>query len=243
MAGQNRERVVPRVRNAPGQHLEDHRAHAVDVRARVHHCRGQLLGRGVVNGPDELVRPGEARVRGAFPDVRQPEVDQLVDPFARRELVRHHVGRLQVAMDDADAVRQLERAAERRDDAADVLDRHLSGRSQFVLEAASIEQLHDQERMAVRLDVEVENRDDVGMAEPRRGPALTHEAFAGSGYARQAVAEDDLDRDLVAEQRPPCPIHRSHPAFGERSEDFVAAVEDLPGREHGPIQPQLDASG
>ena len=60
---------------------------------------------------------------GRFPDVRQAEVHQLVDPLARRELVRDDVGRLQVAMDDAETVRELEGAAERRHDAAHVVDR------------------------------------------------------------------------------------------------------------------------
>ena len=101
-------------------------------------------------------------------DVGQPEVHQLVDALARRELVRDDVRRLEVAMDDAEAVRELQRGAERRDDAADVLDRQLSGRGQLVLQAAPVEQLHDQERMAVRPDVEVEDRDDVRMAQPGR---------------------------------------------------------------------------
>ena len=46
-------------------------------------------------------------------------------------------------------------------------------------------------------------------------------------------AEDDLDRDFVAEQRAAGAIDRAHPAFGERRENLVSAVEDLPGREHG----------
>ena len=71
----------------------------------------ELLGRGVGDRADELVRPGEPRVRGGFPDVREAEVHELVDALAGRELVRHDVGRLEVAMDDAEAVRELERGS------------------------------------------------------------------------------------------------------------------------------------
>ena len=99
----------------------------------------------------------------------------------------------------------------------------------------AVEELHHQKRMVLIVDVEVENRDDVGMAEAGAGAALAEEPVA---RARSAVlAADDLDRDLVAEQRPARPIHGTHPTFGQQRQNLVAIVQDLPGREHGSIRP------
>ena len=48
--------------------------------------------------------------------VGQAEIDDLVDPLPGSELVRHDVGRLQIAVHDAEIVRELQRRAERRHD-------------------------------------------------------------------------------------------------------------------------------
>ena len=56
-----------------------------------------------------------------------------------------------------------------------------------------------------------------------------------SGAGTLHIREDDFDRDVVAEQHPARAIHRAHAPFGERREDLVAAVQDLPDREHGQI--------
>ena len=69
--------------------------------------------------------------------------------------------------------------------------------------------------------------------------ALAHEAFAGARDCR--IREDDLDRDFVAEQRAAGAIHGAHPAFGERRENLVSPVQDLPRREHGSIEPRLSS--
>ena len=63
VAVQHAQRIVAGIRHAAGQHLEHDRAEAVDVRARVDDRRRQLLGRGVCDRSDELVRPGQPRVR------------------------------------------------------------------------------------------------------------------------------------------------------------------------------------
>ena len=89
--------------------------------------------------------------------------------------------------------------------------------------------------MVLVVHVEVENRDDVGMAQAGAGAALAEEPVA---RARPAVlAANDLDRDLVAEQRPARPVDRTHPTFGQQRQNLVAIVEDLAGGEHGSIRP------
>ncbi len=104
---------------------------------------------------------------------------------------------------------------------------------EFFLQGLPVEQFHDQERVILVVHVEVENRDDVGMAEAGAGSAFAEESIARSGAA--GLRSHDLDRDFVPEQRAPRAIHGAHPSFGQQREDFVTVVEDLAGREHSGI--------
>ena len=173
--------------------------------------------------------------------VGQSEIDDLVDALPGRELVRHDVGRLQIAMHDAEIVRELQRRAERRHDRLHVREAHPSLGGDLLLDGGTVEQLHHQKRMVVVVHVEVEDRDDVRMAQPRAGAAFAEKAIA---RARSAVlAADDLDRDFVAKERPPRPIDRAHPTLGQERQDLVTIVEQLAGREHGSIRPYRFAAG
>ena len=73
------------------------------------------------------------------------------------------------------------------------------------------------------------------MAQAGAGAAFAEESIARTRPA--VLAADDLDRDFVAEQRPPRPIDRAHPPLGQQRQDLVAIVEDLAGGEHGSIRP------
>ena len=117
-----------------------------------------------------------------------------------------------------------------RHDAPHVVDRQPAVRANLVLQARAVEQLHHQERVLGLIDVEIEDRDDVRVAEPGAGPALAHESLAGR--VAGLVGADDLDGHLVAEQRAAGAVDRAHPAFGERREYLVPAVEDLSGGVH-----------
>ena len=56
------------------------------------------------------------------------------------------------------------------------------------------------------------------------------------------LAADDLDRDLVAEERPAGPVDRTHSTLGQQGQNLVAIVEDLARREHGTIRPYRSSS-
>lgn len=84
--------------------------------------------------------------------------------------------------------------------------------------------------MAVVVGVEVENRDDVRMPELGRGAALAQEAFA-----RLTVGvwrEQHLERHVVAEGDAARLVDLPHAAGAERTEDLVAAVDDVAGGQH-----------
>ena len=75
------------------------------------------------------------------------------------------------------------------------------------------------------------------MAQPRAGSAFAEEPVTRT---RSTVfAADDLDRDLVAEERPASPVDRTHSTLGQQGQNLVAIVEDLPRREHGTIRPLI----
>ena len=226
---QDRHRIDLTERGSAGHHLEDDGAEAVDVRPVIDYRARQLLRRGIGDRADELVRPGQPRfVR--LTDVREAEVDDLVHALIRREGVRDHVGRLEIAVHDPRVVGKLQRVTDLLDDLLNVSHREPAVRSNLVFEAGTVEQLHDQERVLRLVGVEIEDRDDVGMAEPGAGPAFTEETLPGR--VARLVGANDLDGDLVAEKGTSCAVDRSHPALGERRQYFVPAVEDLSGGVH-----------
>jgi hypothetical protein len=233
VASDHGHRVLSLERNAARQHLEDDRAEAVDVGSPVHRSAGELLRGRVRDRSDELVRPGQPRLVGGLADVREAEVHDLVDALPWRELVRDDVGGLQVAMDDAVAMGEMERGAQRRHDRLHVVERQSAALADFLLDAAAVQQLHHQERTIGLVGVEVEDRDDVGVAQAGTRPALAHEPLDRTRTG--VVGADDLDGDLVAKQQAPRPVDGAHAAFGERGEDLVPAVKDLPDRQHGDI--------
>ena len=95
----------------------------------------------------------------------------------------------------------------------------------LLAQAASVEELHDQEGPAFGIEVVVENRDDVGMTQLRAGAALAEETLTRIRI-RTEVWPHDLDRDLVAEQGATGSIHRPHTPFRDGRDNLVTAVED-----------------
>ena len=85
--------------------------------------------------------------------------------------------------------------------------------------------------MAGRVDVVVEDRDDVRMAQLGAGAALAQEALGRLGA--EVGGMQRLERHFVAEADAPRAEHLAHAAGGERPDDLVAAVDDRAGAEHG----------
>ena len=144
--------------------------------------------------------------------------------------MRDDVGGLQIAMREPRVVRELQRAA----GDAEHLDRlgHADRAADVDLfaQAGPAEQFHHQERTALGVDVEVENGDDVRVAQLRRGAAFAQEPLArlDVGVGR----EQHLDRDIVTQAHPPGPVDLPHAPGAERAEDLVAAVDDSAGGQH-----------
>ena len=138
--------------------------------------------------------------------------------------VDEHVVRLDVAVDDAVAVRE----AKRREDLARVVDRdgHRRGpaREDQLLQRAAVEVLHRDVVRALGLAAVVD-RDDVRVRQAGGVLRLAAEALDELLVARVTVVED-LDRDVPAELLVLGEVHVGHPAGAELPHDPVAPVEE-----------------
>ena len=98
--------VASRERRVAGEQLVEHAAERVDVGAGVDPLAADLLGRDVVEGPDEGAGRGDA---GARVDLAgEPEVGE-VGVLAGARALDEDVARLDVAVDEPARVRGVER--------------------------------------------------------------------------------------------------------------------------------------
>ena len=112
-------------------------------------------------------------------EAREAEVEDLHLAVVGDE----DVGRLDVAMDDARAVRVREAVAHRERDLELARQRHPLGRAHPLLEIAPLEKLHGEIRQAFFL-AEVVNGDDVAVRQLRGGTGLAEEAIPHAPAAR-----------------------------------------------------------
>ena len=181
---QHIDRVAALERQAPGQHLEQHRAERVDVGGRVGLGARGLLGCHVVGrADDELLR--RAGHRRLVVDVRaDAEVDDLDEVEVAVLGHEHDVAGLEVAVNDPRLVGRAERA---RDLAGDV--HGASGGDPALLldhrgEVLTIEQLGDRVDAAVVELADVEHLGDVRVLELLRRLGVADEAGHHVGLAR-----------------------------------------------------------
>jgi hypothetical protein len=219
----DRDGVVAEERRSARHHLVEHRAERVEVAARLGRTAERLLRRHVRDRADDHALERQAR---AIAGDREAEVAEL------RRAVGHepHVGRLDVAVDDAAGVRVLERATQLVGDAERLLERQpvwLRRVQQIVDRAAGHVLAHDVGPALVVADVE--DRDDVRVvAELAHGTRLA--AYALEPGLVEAVGLDERNRDVALEPRVGREVHPLLPALAEQAPDAVAARGDRLGR-------------
>ena len=226
-----------------GEELEQDRAQGVDVRARVEHdlVATRLLGRHVAGGAhhravdraDGVVGRGIGGDRatalgaldGRLDDLRQPPVEHV----HLAEIADHDVVGLEVAVDDAARVRELDgetHAGERREQ---LVARPLAhGRRDAAVQLADdlFERLaehaaHREVRAAVRVASEVVHRHDRRMLELTLDARLADEARASVQLAAPLRA-DHLHRDVATDAVIGAEVHLAHSPFAEPVADLVA---------------------
>ena len=206
------------------EHLVEHHADGVEVRAGTGGLARGLLGRHVLRrAEDRAVARDEllavARRGMAWLDLRDAEIEHLHEVGVRVLLDEHDVVGLEVAMDDAGVVRLLERD---RDLAHDVertrgLDRPL--RDHFV-ERDTLDVFEDEKERAVGELAEVGRRGDVRMLDPRRGLGFATKAPEHLFVVAQ-VGVQQLQRHALSHQRVLREEHGAHPAFADQLVEAV----------------------
>ncbi len=174
-----------------GQRLEDDDRQRPEVAPRIDRLDAlRLLRAHVVGGAEH--RPGlrVAPVDSGSRGLRDAEVEHFGDLAI---IVGHEedVVRLEVAVNDADAVRFRQRPAHLADDPQDVVGRHSADTLQTLAEIFAVEQLHRDVRRALKYAV-IEDLDDVGTAKLGRSLCLALEARLRFRQLRD-LALDELD--------------------------------------------------
>ena len=164
-----------------GQHLVGDHGERVDVGGRRDRVTAHLLGCRVGQRADEQRRIGEARLVARRLHGGEAEINHLVDALARLVAVDDDVGGLEVAVRDAAVVGQLQRGGHRRQDGGDAGRRHRRLQLDLLAQAWAAQQFHHHERLVGGVEVEVENADDVRVAQLGAGAALAQEALARLG--------------------------------------------------------------
>ncbi len=181
-------------------HLVQQRAQREDVGARIHRARFELLGRHVLERADQHALRRDRRVarcaglaaENAFHRrAGQAEVQQL-GAGARQ----HDVGRLEIAMDHAVAMRPVERIGDLGAVADDLVRRQRPAR-QAAGQRLAFEVLHDEEGDAVLLADVVEHA-DVRVVQGRDRAGLAVEPLTQLRVVREDGRED-LDGDRPVE--------------------------------------------
>ena len=227
-------------RPPPARHLVEQDAEGEDVGPVVERLPRHLLGGHVGHRShhDALARVGLGRqggvgglARGAHPG--EAEVQDLHAPVLRH----HHVGGLEVAVDDALVVSRGERLGERGGDLEDPVHREPALGDQPV-ERLTLDELHRQEVDAVRFLDRV-HTDDAGMVESGERLRLAPEALEPL-RARGHLGRQHLERDVAAELRVGGAVHLAHPAGAERGGDAVVGEGPADREAHSGA---LDAEG
>ncbi|SII95339.1 Uncharacterised protein [Mycobacteroides abscessus subsp. abscessus] len=205
-----------------GEHLVEHDADRVEVRAGIRPCPGDEFGGDVADGADERLRRRRRGDRAG-----EPEVGELDLTVGAEEDV---VG-FEVAVDDAGRVDGLEGGEDRVEDD----DRLPRGEGAAVLELAPQghrgQVLHDEVDDVAVAGLVVDG-DEVGVGEATGVDRLATEAL-DEGVIGDEVLVHDLDRDLAVETQVGAPVDHRHAAAGDLRIDPVPVVEDDPDERVG----------
>ena len=218
----DRHGAVALERDGAGQHLVEADADRVEVRTLVDRIALGLLGREVLGGAEDragLRHPGIAGARDA-------EVHDLDGPVA----VDHDVLRLDVAVHDAAAMREVDRGEQLQRDRDRLVAAEAAAPADEVLERLALHVLHDDVVRAVDLAPVVDG-DQVLLVEARCGLGLAAEALDERRVA-EVAREQDLDGDVPAEGEVLAQIHIGHAAAAELAHHAVPAADHLFWLEH-----------
>jgi len=215
----DREHRVAVPRPLSRDHLVEHRAERVHVRARVDLSALDLFGRHVRRRADRQAARHDRELR-VVERSRDPEIAEHDAPA----LLDEHVVRLEIAVHDARRVRRREPRADRARERGDLFERRLT-LGEERRERLAVDVLHRQELLALVL-ADVEHARDVLVRHAPRELHLLAKALEHPRRVDELLAEH-LQRDDLVELRIACTIHASHPADAYEPEHRIAPAESL----------------
>ena len=217
-------------RHSAGQQFVKDQPDGEDVRAGVQFFRPRLLWRHVLDRAQHGAGLGHAV---GLQRSRQAEVHHRHASLA----VAHDVAGLQVAVDDALAVRRLQSGAHLLDDFHGLVRRKLAPLRQQGAQVRAHQVLHGDELDAVGF-ADVENANDVAVGDLASGQQLLLEPRQDLGIARQ-VGPDHLQRDGAIEFAVLRLVNRAHAAQPQHLQDLVAAAQHCSRIQDG-VEVQVD---
>ena len=144
----------------------------------------------------------------------------------------------EIAVDDAERVRCLERLEDLHRVFARRGHRELSLAVEDARERLALEELHDDVRVAVGRAIDVDDLHDVGAADLRGDARLLQEALDEARATRELGVEH-LDGDPRPEHRVLRLVDRAHPAVAEDADEPVLAVDDAADVNQGSLRASL----
>ena len=196
-----------------GEQFVEHDAAGKDIGAAIHHLGVDLLGRHVSDGADHLAGAGHGIVANAG----DAEIHDLAIAVAQH----HEIGGLDVAMDDAAAVRVSQAIAGLHDVSQLFYDGDLPVAGDDLIERLAVEELHHQIGIALMI-AQVIDDDDVGVLQHAGGFGLTVEALEQVGILGKAAGHH-LDGDDALDEVIHRLVHDAHAALAQNLNDVVLA--------------------
>src|SRR5438876_3251902 len=196
-----------------GEQFVEHDAAGKDIGAAIHHLGVDLLGRHVSDGADNLAGAGHGIVANAG----DAEIHDLAIAVAQH----HEIGGLDVAMDDAAAVRVSQAIAGLHDVSQLFYDGDLPVAGDDLIERLAVEELHHQIGIALMI-AQVIDDDDVGVLQHAGGFGLTVEALEQVGILGKAAGHH-LDGDDALDEVIHRLVHDAHAALAQNFNDVVLA--------------------
>ena len=169
-----------------GKHLVDDRRERIDIRLLGHRRSANLLGREILRR--DVLRRGRAEETG------QLHVHEL-DPAIGED---HHVAGAESAVDEADVVERLDRAAETDCPASRPPDVEGPAPGHGVAQKAALEELHDRVGLTGLGLPELQDSDEPRVARRRGGDRPPHALDRADDVARGGeLAREESDRDAL----------------------------------------------
>ena len=182
----------------------------------------QLLGRHVGDGAKDGPFPGQPEglrdlavlCRFGLGQLGQPEVEDLHVAVIRD----HHVGRLEIPVDDALRMGCSQCIGDRSADLEDFRQGQPVGREDLV-QALAFDQFHGEEADAL-VFLDRVHVDDVRVAEAGDGLRLALESFEAARIGGE-IGGEDLQGDVAVQLRVAGAVDLTHPALADEGGDLV----------------------